>query len=438
MPRGSRAGSQESDFGDEVLPGRSSIDFYFLRHGLRLDQQELKWRQTAQAPYDTPLAPIGLVQSQLAGRAIVSRSTTALQESDNGRNVPKHRQQNPARKFIIHTSPFLRCIQTAIALASTIQQLTGARPLLRVDCFLGEWLTPDYYKDISPPPPMPKMAAKATGDLDRKDNSDMRDLGNPGRCSLLRTADSSNVSSPKELDVLIDSVKFDSTWDSSFFGQGSAYGEDWPEMLIRFKASLQGLVQFYSRTSSDSIQNTDATSNSGNGTTVVMVTHAAGCNAMIGAVTGKPVILDIDIGALSHFVPRKGDTQSDIDVPNNELRHCYRLLLSASTEHLSIIRSPSSANLRQWPNDVQRSGNSIGRSGSWHKAVGRSASTQFPQKTGLWCSSSNSPQDSRRSSLTVESASQVNLATTNDEAHSDKLTTAFANRGRQRSFTTTT
>ena len=40
--------------------------------------------------------------------------------------------------------------------------------LLRIDAFLGEWLSPDYYEDITPPPNSTLMVAGAKADLLRR------------------------------------------------------------------------------------------------------------------------------------------------------------------------------------------------------------------------------------------------------------------------------
>jgi broad specificity phosphatase PhoE len=90
---------------------------------------------------------------------------------------------------IIHTSPFLRCLQTAIGVSAGINHQHPAtetpksnsptskspeasalhpRCLIRVDAFLGEWLSPDYYDQITPPPGSDRMVASAKGELLRR------------------------------------------------------------------------------------------------------------------------------------------------------------------------------------------------------------------------------------------------------------------------------
>lgn len=87
---------------------------------------------------------------------------------------------------IIHTSPFLRCLHTAIGVSAGITQQhpcpgttsrfsttseapnPDSRCLIRVDAFLGEWLSPDYYDQITPPPGSDRMVASAKGELIRR------------------------------------------------------------------------------------------------------------------------------------------------------------------------------------------------------------------------------------------------------------------------------
>lgn len=91
--------------------------------------------------------------------------------------------------IIVHSSPYLRCLQTAIAVGAGLNQslsegdalespkptdvpqtdaTTDSRSLLRVDAFLGEWLSPDYYDQIIPPPASDRMVASAKAELLRR------------------------------------------------------------------------------------------------------------------------------------------------------------------------------------------------------------------------------------------------------------------------------
>lgn len=99
--------------------------------------------------------------------------------------------------MIIHSSPFLRCVQTSIGISAGIGQsqtktmersLRTSLPVrpeqlesyehgkelgrdlvkvakLRVDAYLGEWLSPGYFEGITPPPDSVLMVAAAKSDL---------------------------------------------------------------------------------------------------------------------------------------------------------------------------------------------------------------------------------------------------------------------------------
>jgi hypothetical protein len=53
------------------------------------------------------------------------------------------------------------------------QQLPNHKSKLRVDAFLGEWLNPQYYENITPPPPSALMVATAKGQLMQNEHIDV-------------------------------------------------------------------------------------------------------------------------------------------------------------------------------------------------------------------------------------------------------------------------
>ena len=251
---------------------------FFLRHGARLDQINPEWRLTSPTPYDPPLTAKGISQARQTGLAI---KQSLLPSSSR-------------RRIIIHTSPFLRCIQTALTLASSLED----KVLLRIDTWLGEWLTPDYYMDINPPPPGRQLTSSALGAL-------------AGR-------------------RLEGSVAVDWMWDSLKLGDGGEYGEEWGSMHERFVRGLSQLLQFYCQQDMN-----------GDETVVILVTHGAGCNALLGALTKKPVLTDIPISSLSMAVLRPS-TPSSINSTSPQFE--YDLLLQAETQHLSSSSPAISSN----------------------------------------------------------------------------------------------
>lgn len=415
--------------------------------------------------------------------------------------------------MVIHTSPFLRCVQTSIAISSGLAQNPGysrrRRPLsshsarssvsfytsprirptleaesprlaaipepssqrkagekaddaqnqirkatLRVDAFLGEWLTPDYFELITPPPGSVMMVAGAKADLLRREDYSnliqVRDtsgnspiLGFPGgwgspvataisdqedaplpplsslaqalprrdRTSSLGSAGSSgsrpsgkilaqmSTANPAEHGVYQPpvpgyaisnsapipagyvahardaSVTVDYQWDSmrepQNCGSGGEYGEEWSSMHKRFRRGLQQLIHYYEDEGNATTLETKLGTTSedkGNGDcvsqddedidlVVILVTHGAGCNALIGALTNQPVLLDVGMASLTMAVRKtspRSTPASSPDTPQSHSRHTsriatiseeYEVKLIANTEHLrpSTNNTPSSS-----------------------------------------------------------------------------------------------
>ncbi|RMZ75266.1 hypothetical protein DV737_g5381, partial [Chaetothyriales sp. CBS 132003] len=183
------------------------------RHGARIDQADRSWRRNnAATAYDPPLSYGGWIQCQMLGSRI-SAELDALEASAKTA-WPNEDVRNPRprkrRRIIIHSSPYLRCVQTAVAIAAGLNQAqTGNRaaqratrtplsrpraargspaipeedtevprstpqnrakspparqrdrPELRLDSFLGEWLSPDYFEKHVRPPASEELVQRA-------------------------------------------------------------------------------------------------------------------------------------------------------------------------------------------------------------------------------------------------------------------------------------
>ncbi|KAL2837767.1 hypothetical protein BJY01DRAFT_237729 [Aspergillus pseudoustus] len=195
--------------------GKPPAAIFIARHGARLDAANKDWHLTSATPYDSPLSYGGWLQSRALGTRIANELRSLEDQLDrppqdiNGAKTHSHRPQErkPKRRIIIHTSPFLRCVQTAVAISSGISQnyadIDSLRPtralpsdrsnsataalesagsldpdpqnnqrcLLRVDACLGEWLNPGYFENIIPPPKSERMLAAAKTELLRRDAS---------------------------------------------------------------------------------------------------------------------------------------------------------------------------------------------------------------------------------------------------------------------------
>ena len=414
-------------------------------------------------------------------------------------------------KVIIHTSPFLRCVQTSVAISAGLAQNPGhthhrsqsparhkplhssprARPtivtgsprltpilepngskvngkaqeqpenikksIIRVDAFLGEWLSPDYFEQITPPPSSIMMVAGAKADLLRREDYSnlihVRDAsttsanqGFPGGwgspvvvaekdkdegllnlsslgAALPRRDRTSSLSSmtsngtrhsnksatnlsttapipphpqgghgiyqppiPGYAISLADSipagyvahardacVDVDYQWDSmrepQNWGHGGEYGEEWSSMHKRFRKGLQHLVGWYRDCDDPGKLLTKTPASPGQSTfqddcdsedvdtdlVIILVTHGAGCNALIGALTNQPVLMDVGMASLTMAVrkptPKNTPASTPGATPKSHSRASsktisisdeYDVMLTANTEHL---RSTSSTPL---------------------------------------------------------------------------------------------
>ncbi|KAK5175771.1 uncharacterized protein LTR77_000911 [Saxophila tyrrhenica] len=522
------------------------------RHGLRLDAADPSWHHSTPAPYDPPLTYGGWTQCRALGKRIAGLLDAREQEAADGKEKSarphgaeykdgidgEERPQKKRKlkhKVVIHSSPFLRCLQTSVAIAAGMAQYkpsieTSGRPrttsrthsgsprlrpvdrpssprlpaiaepdlahalakrslqlpkhhrksMLRVDAFLGEWLNPEYYDQIMPPPPSPMMMTTAKAELMENENVEIfsptvslktangtlwsgtnaNATTNGSRESTLddwslvedavpasplspgsrRRASQSSVGSidrPKSpfrpgsaLQPLTSTLpkqeaaiyhppqpqyavstsdriprgyvahaknactNVDYQWDSSRapqnWGDGGQFGEEWSSMHKRFRRGLNHLISWYSKQDADArgedalgVDQADHRPKSRStddeeqeDTVVIMVTHGAGCNALIGALTGQPVLLDVGMASLTMAVrkedappittfasstapsPRGSPTPEQMALNNATRRtsldlglsSIYDLKLVASTEHLR----PSGASPSMRPVDANK------------------------------------------------------------------------------------
>ncbi len=410
-------------------------------------------------------------------------------------------------KIIIHSSPFLRCVQTGIAISAGLAQNPGhthGRPpaapatklgamhsspkvhptiltnspslapipepistskfngkpheqpenikksTIRVDAFLGEWLSPDYFEHITPPPSSIMMVAGAKADLLRredygslihvrefsggtsvqgfpggwgspivhaekdKDDGALSTLPSLGQSLPRRERTSSlsssgshgdrhshlgapNIPAPAQgehgiyqppvpsyaissadpipagyvahaRDACVDvDYQWDSMRDPQNWGDGGEYGEEWSSMHKRFRKGLHHLVHWY-RDSDDPGKLFTKTpispgcagpvveENSDEEDTdlvVILVSHGAGCNALIGALTNQPVLMDVGMASLTMAVRKPTPANSPTSTPghsrassrNMTISDQYDVKLVANNEHLrtSSTSTPTSS-----------------------------------------------------------------------------------------------
>ena len=322
--------------------------------------------------------------------------------------------------------------------------------LLRVDAFLGEWLSPEYFDKITPPPESKMMLASSKAYLQHRgtpinlmhtsnkpsvgrgnfpvgwhsgsaisskstqsdDDTPLSDLSRLGHAlpRLGRSSSHSLGSSPNRSDLAFNGraersptpesriyvppipsyaispsqpiplgyisharnacVKVDILWDSLRppleWGSGGRYGEEWTDLHKRFRKGLHEMLSWYRNhnntetlkpTKDDSSESRDSGSEDSEDdddeetdTVLILVTHGAGCNALIGALTNQPVLIDVGMASLTMAVrksvgyKRVGSPQSD-GVPaspsrrrrsliNFGISEDYEIKITASTEHL--------------------------------------------------------------------------------------------------------
>lgn len=500
------------------------------RHGARLDAADTQWHLTSPIPYDPPLTYGGWRQSQALGARIASiiqfREAIADSQSPSapkrGSEVngdgevmdapnlhPSHRGKRRKHKVVIHSSPFLRCIQTSIAISAGMSQYRGstqasshssparhamdsgkpqiqttdgsrsphlsaipepgvngtsgkrpikvAQTLLRIDAFLGEWLSPDYFDKITPPPGSKLMVASAKADLLRRgepidtvhpsnrvalthglwgskasansqanksdDDTPLSDLSGlrQGLPRIIR-ANSHSIGdpetkrgslqigsriekglTPKSLSYVPPTpshavspsqpipqgyvahardacVKVDYQWDSLRppleWGSGGDYGEEWSSMHMRFRKGLQNMISWYRghrpielvRTLSEVFpEPSEAPDEDDTDTILVLVTHGAGCNALIGALTNQPVLLDVGMASLTMAVRKTVDytrvaSPSDPNPPTSPSRRRHSIIDSGISDDYEVKLTASTDHLR--PGSQFSAGPQLQRSGT--------------------------------------------------------------------------
>lgn len=168
-------------------------------------------------------------------------------------------------------------------------------------------------------------------------------------------------------------VGMDIVWDSMRepleWGDGGELGEQWGAMHNRFAAGLRKLVGYYSQQpqqggsdgeSGGEESGSESDPDDDVDDVVILVSHGAGCNALIGALTDEPVLMDVPMTSLTLAVRKDEKDGDDSDRgsigdgaansrKNRFLSMFYDVRLLASTQHLrppqsSFSRSSSTSN----------------------------------------------------------------------------------------------
>ncbi|KAK4152154.1 hypothetical protein C8A00DRAFT_44748 [Chaetomidium leptoderma] len=459
--------------------GRPPAYLFVVRHGYRLDAADKQWHLSSPTPYDPPLTYSGWQQAKSLGARIASIIRERVQEDElaASRSTDPSAKRKPKRyEVVLHSSPFLRCIQTSIAISAGLAQdstpfgsprshVTSPSPaptsdgrsrptvvtdmqdtatsassvkiqksILRLDAFLGEWLSPSYFEFITPPPESVMMLASAKADLLRREDytyshpsfvlhshsnsqgqlwsptiressaspssggsqssgrGSMANLatplsassstsgrsdqqGQPGAAGYVspvphyavnnNTIPQGYVSHARDACVMID-YQWQSTRGTLDWGDGGTFPEEWAAMHKRFRAGVQSLVDWYStaenpaRPVTKSVR-TDSADDLVAGeddveteSVVILVSHGAGCNALIGAITHQPVLMDVAMASLTMAVRKPSTGALGIHEGSSNappVHELYDLKLFANTDHLrSPIATPTAPRPPAMPN----------------------------------------------------------------------------------------
>ncbi|TLD11846.1 hypothetical protein PspLS_11242 [Pyricularia sp. CBS 133598] len=494
------------------MPPPSCI--FVVRHGHRLDAADKQWHLTSPTPYDPPLTYTGWTQSRITGEQIAAILRKRAQSHDDSEPEKKPRRKKSFR-VVIHTSPFLRCIQTSIAISSglasrpslladarralsplqlsQISQDVGApgnkpqrsRPVgkkavLRIDAWLGEWLSPTYFELITPPPGSVMMLASAKATLLKPENyhsyphiqtrahsnSLVQNTGSghlwgsagarvgpsPLSAAPISAAGNGSTSAPLENMNSMDKalpqlesrqavdwahshrgtvesqrpstappaasdaevgaydppvpsfsisknapipegyvnhakdacVVVDYQWDSMRppydWGDGGELPEEWSDMHKRFSKGLQKMVDWYTveeepatavtseairpNTASGSETRAEDYNDDDIETVVILVSHGAGCNAMIGAIEHKPALMDVSLSSISLATMKPNSSSPSSNHDGARMHHRYDLKMKANVDHLRPLAPANS--LRSPPPGGMFDGNSNSRARANH------------------------------------------------------------------------
>ncbi|KAH6607716.1 phosphoglycerate mutase family [Trichoderma cornu-damae] len=315
--------------------GRLPSHIFVVRHGNRLDAADKQWHLTSPTPYDPPLTYGGFLQARQAGNqigSILEQAKVDAEVTGNGAALSGKRRRF---RVVIHSSPFLRCVQTSVGISSGLAQTAPdsiyqpcdvvvprrapvgrqsphKSALLRLDTFLGEWLSPEYFEMITPPPGPALMMGGAKAELLRREDysiyagaavpgasrpaskgalwsspvsspsqrpaSPAPDQGGGGGSLFSSSAMAAALSSasqeqkkgyapPRPLHAISSNGKIpdgfvahardscvvvDYQWDSMRppldFGHGGTLGEEWTSMHHRFRSGLKRMLNWYATT----------------------------------------------------------------------------------------------------------------------------------------------------------------------------------------------
>lgn len=124
-------------------------------------------------------------------------------------------------------------------------------------------------------------------------------------------------------------------------------------MHSRFRDSLRNMVDWYrdhdhppqsACNGGSDRHEKDGEDEEATDTVLIVVTHGAGCNALIGALTGEPALIDVGTASLTMAVPKPVESSPPVDLPQE-----YNLKLVANADHLRPGSNPSDTSVLSSP-----------------------------------------------------------------------------------------
>ena len=224
-------------------------------------------------------------------------------------------------------------------------------------------------------------------------------------------------------------VDIDYQWDSTRapldWGDGGEFPEEWPDMHKRFRAGVQRLIDWYSTTENPTQMVTRAAARARKESVgsvlddsddvetesvVILVSHGAGCNALIGAITHQPVLMDVGMTSLT-MATRKLSTGSDSGnakwpgsrdfretKAGQPIHELYEMKLVANTDHIraqpptaTSARAPSMANVLNIARGRHSSFSTPSNDFSWSDRTGSRGSSANAALSGMRKTANNTP-----------------------------------------------
>ncbi|KAI9030946.1 histidine phosphatase superfamily [Phycomyces nitens] len=232
---------------------------FIIRHGERIDHVNKTWQPDPRdGIWDPPLSSTGHRQAEQTGSRLVDLLL------DRGIKPQK-------ALVVIYTSPFLRCVETAIGIASGMakhhtQEQAGSllRPILRLDLGLGEWLSDKFFNEVCPAQLMISRRQEA---LARRQAMTYAAAAHPHR---LFPKGSLDTLPPLIIDYGHHSMCTEFN-----------YPESYPEMLDRFEEGRKHCME-------RSTLGLPVKIDSSTVVVPVFVTHAVGVNALLDSFRNRP------------------------------------------------------------------------------------------------------------------------------------------------------